>query len=187
MLRKANKVFLVSLRKDYDKMELFKRFYQFKAQIYVEQLEECGGKCLCFIQDGYDEFSNSQGEPPVIHQLIHKTYLPLAMVILTSRPVATATLPEATRRFESLGFTKKCFQEFVKLYPFQGTSEEDQSAIIKLQLNDFLKACFNVLNMCYLPFNSSMICFLFDQFREMEKMPKTETEIQSFYSGCSPS
>ena len=179
MLRSASKVFLVSLRKDYDKMELFKSFYHSKAQAYVEQLEDCGGKGSCFILDGYDEFSNSQGDQSLIHQLIHKTYLPLAMVILTSRPVATATLrPKATRRFETLGFTKKCFEEFVNLYPFKRTSEGDE---VKAKLKDFLKVCSNVLNMCYLPFNASMICFLFDQFGEAENAPKTETEIYKLF------
>ena len=177
MLSNASKVFQVSLRKDCDKMELFKSFYHSKAQAYVEQLEECGGKGACFILDGYDEFSNSQGEQSVVHQLIHKTYLPLAMVILTSRPIATATLrPKATRRFESLGFTKKCFEEFVNLYPFQSEGDE-----IHLQINDFLKVSSNVLNMCYLPFNASMICFLFDQFGEIENAPKTETEIYKLF------
>ena len=177
MLINASKVFRVSLRKDCDKMELFKKFYYSEAQAYVEQLETCRGKGACFILDGYDEFSNSQGEQSVIHQLIHKTYLPLAMVILTSRPVATATLrPRATRRFESLGFTKKCFEEFVNLYPFQTEGDE-----IKLQLKDFLNACSNVLNMCYLPFNASLICFLFDQFGEIENAPKTETEIYKLF------
>ena len=176
MLSNAGKVFLVSLRKDYDKMELFQSFYQSEAKAYVEQLEECGGKGSCFILDSYDEFSNSQGDQSVIHQLIHKTYLPLAMVILTSRPVATAKLrPKATRIFESLGFTKKCFEEFVNLYPFQTEGDE-----IKLQLKDFLNACSNVLNM-YLPFNASMICFLFDQFGEVENAPKTETEIYKLF------
>ena len=179
MLSNAGKVFLVSLRKDYDKMELFQRFYQSEAKAYVEQLEECGGKGSCFILDGYDEFSNSQGEQSVIHQLIHKTYLPLAMVILTSRPVATATLrPKATRRFESLGFTKKCFEEFINLYPFHKTSGEEKH---KLQLIDFFKVCPNVLNMCYLPLNASMICFLFDQFGEVKNAPKTETEIYKLF------
>ena len=177
MLRNASKVFLVSLRHDCDKMELFKSFYHSKAQAYVEQLEECGGKGSCFILDGYDEFSISQGDQSVFHQLINKTYLPLAMIILTSRPVAIATLrPRATRRFESLGFTKKSFEEFVYLYPFQTEGDE-----INLQINDFLKVCSNVLNMCYLPFNASMICFLFDQFGEIENAPKTETEIYKLF------
>ena len=177
MLSNASKVFRVSLRKDCDKMELFKQFYHAKAQAYVEQLEKCRGKGSCFILDGYDEFSNSQGEQSVVHQLIHKTYLPLAMVILTSRPVATATLrPKATRRFESLGFTKKCFEEFVNLYPFLTEGDE-----IKLQLKDFLNTCSNVLNMCYLPFNASLICFLFDQFGEIENAPKTEIEIYKLF------
>ena len=42
------------------------------------------------------------------------------MVIITSRPVATATLrPKATRRVEILGFTKKQFNKFVNSYPFE--------------------------------------------------------------------
>ena len=177
MLSNASKVFRVSLRKDCDKMELFKQFYHSVVQAYVEQLEKCRGKGSCFILDGYDEFSNSQGEQSVVHQLIHKTYLPLAIVILTSRPVATAALrPRATRKFESLGFTKKCFEEFVNLYPFLTEGDE-----IKLQLKDFLNACSNVLNMCYLPFNASLICFLFDQFGEIENAPKTETEIYKLF------
>ena len=179
ILSDASKVFLVSLRKDYDTIELFKSFYHSKTQAYVEQLEECGGKGSCFILDGYDEFSNSQGDQSVIHQLIHKTYLPLAMVILTSRPVATATLrPKATRRLECLGFTKKCFEEFVNFYPFQKYSGEEK---VKIKLKEFLKACSNVLNLCYLPFNASMICFLFDQFGEVETAPKTETEIYKLF------
>ena len=60
-------------------MELFKRFYHSKAEAYVEQLEECGGKGSCHILDGYDEYSNSQGDQSVIHQLIHKSYLPLVL------------------------------------------------------------------------------------------------------------
>ena len=179
MLCNASKVFRVSLRNNFDKMELFKPFYHSKAQAYVEQLEECGGKGACFVLDGYDEFSNTQDKQHVIQQLIHKTYLPLAMVILTSRPVATVTLrPKATRRFESLGFTKKCFEKFVNLYPFQRASEGDEA---KAQLKEFLKACFNVLNMCFLPFNASMICFLFDQLGDVGNAPKTETEIYNHF------
>ena len=179
MLSNASKVFLGSIRKDYYKMELFKSFYHSKTQAYVEQLEECGGKGSCFILDGYDEFINLQNDQSVIHQLIHKSYLPLAMVILTSCPVATATLRcKATSRFETLGYTMKCFEEFVNLYPFQTISEDDK---IIIQLKDFLKACSNVLNMCYLPFNASMICFLFDQFGEVKNSPKTETEIYKLF------
>ena len=184
MLRNADKVFLVSLRKDHSKMELFKSFYHSKAQAYVEQLEECGGKGSCFILDGYDEFSNSLGDQSVIHQLIHKTHLPLAMIILTSRPAATATLHSDTKRvyyYESVGFTKKCFEEFVDCYIFQHTREKKCSETIKSQLKDYLKACSNILNICYLPLNASMICFLFDYLREAKKSPKTETEMYKHF------
>ena len=184
ILRNASKVFLVSLRKDYNKLDLFRSFYNSKAQAYVEELEECGGKGSCFILDGYDEFSNSQGDQSVIHQLIHKTYLPLATVILTSRPAATATLHSDTKRvyyYESVGFTKKCFEEFVDCFFFQHTLEKKCSETIKSQLKDYLKACSNILNICYLPLNASMICFLFDYLREAKNIPKTETEMYKHF------
>ena len=178
-LKNANKVFLLSLRKDYDRFELFKSFYQTKARVHIDQIEDADGKETCFILDGYDEFSNSHGDQSVIHQLIHKRYLPLAMVILTSRPVATASLrPKATRRYEILGFSKKCFHEFVDLYPFQNNFDERQA---KVQLKDFLKTCSNVLNLCYLPCNASMICFLIDHIGEVKNTLKTETEIYKLF------
>ena len=133
---------------------------------------------MCFILDGYDEYSPRHGDKSVINQLIHKAYLPLAMVIITSRPVATATLrPKATRRVEILGFTKKQFNKFVNSYPFErliGSPEKLDSTISKLMT--YLKACTNVLNMCYLPINACIICFLYSQ-NLGDNMPKTETEV----------
>ena len=40
----------------------------------------------------------------------------------------------------------------------------------------YLKACTNVLNMCYLPINACIICFLYSQ-NLGDNMPKTETEL----------
>ena len=178
VLQNVHMVFLISLRKDKKKSGIFKTFFQSRSKVYQTKLEKCSGDRVCFILDGYDEYSPRLGDKSVINQLIHKAYLPLAMVIITSRPVATATLrPKATRRVEILGFSKKQFIKFVNSYPFErlieSTEELDST---KLKLMTYLKACSNVLNMCYLPINACIICFLYSQ-NLGDNMPKTETEL----------
>ena len=48
--------------------------------------------------------------------------------------------------------------------------------LTKSNLMTYLKACTNVLNMCYLPINASIICFVYSQ-NLGDSIPKTETEI----------
>ena len=178
VLQNVHMVFLISLRKDKKKSDIYKTFFQSRSKVCQAKLEKSSGDRVCFILDGYDEYSPRLGDKSVINQLIHKAYLPLAMVIITSRPVATATLrPKATRRIEILGFTKKQFIKFVNSYPFErlieSTEELDST---KSTLMTYLKACTNVLNMCYLPINACIICFLYSQ-NLGDNMPKTETEV----------
>ena len=85
-------VLLISLRKDQEISEIFRTFFQSQSEVFQRKLEETSGDGICFILDGYDEYSPRHGDKSVINQLIQKTYLPLAMVIVTSRPVATVTL-----------------------------------------------------------------------------------------------
>ena len=177
-LHNVHMVFLISLREEKKKSDIFKTFFQSRSKVCQAKLEKSSGDRVCFILDGYDEYSPRLGDKSVINQLIHKAYLPLAMVIITSRPVATATLrPKATRRVEILGFTKKQFVKFVSSYPFErlieSTEELDST---KSKLMTYLKACTNVLNMCYLPINACIICFLYSQ-NLGDNMPKTETEL----------
>ena len=177
-LQNVRMVFLISLRKDKKKSDIFKTFFQSRSKVSQRKIEKCSGDRVCFILDGYDEYSPRLGDKSVINQLIHKDYLPLAMVIVTSRPVATATLrPKATRRVEILGFTKKQFIKFVNSYPFERLIEfTEESGSTKSNLMTYLKACTNVLNMCYLPINACIICFLYSQ-NLGDNMPKTETEV----------
>ena len=170
-------VLLISLRKDQEKSEIFQTFFQSQSEIIQRKLEETSGDGICFILDGYDEYSPRHGDKSVINQLIKKAYLPLAMVIVTSRPVATVTLrSKATRRVEILGFTKKVFNEFVNSYPFESFVNSDMVDLTKSNLMTYLKACTNVLNMCYLPINASILCFVYSQ-NQGDSTPKTETEI----------
>ena len=180
VLKNTDRVFLISLRKDQLKSDLLKKFYHSQSEEFMLNLEQSHGEKTCFILDGYDEFSLKDNDSSIIYQLIHKTYLPHAMIIITSRPTATATVElrqKATTTIESLGFTKDHFDLYINSYPFEDANDTNEAEATKSKLRKYLKACTNVLNMCYLPINASIICFLFNQGLGDSQLPKTETQI----------
>ena len=178
VLKNTDRVFLISLRKDHSKSDLFKMFYHSRSEEFILNIEESEGENTCFILDGYDEFSLKDDDSSILYQLINKTYLPLAMIIITSRPIATIELRQkATTRIESLGFTKDHFNSYINSYPFDDPNDSQMAESPKSKLKKHLKACTNVLNMCYLPINASIICFLFNQGLGDSQLPKTETQI----------
>ena len=178
VLKNTDRVFLISLRKDHSKSDLLKMFYHSRSEEFMLKVEESNGEKTCFILDGYDEFSSKDNDSSIIYQLINKTYLPLAMIIITSRPTATVKLRQkATTTIESLGFTKEHFNLYINSYPFEDASDTNEAEATKSKLRKHLKACTNVLNMCYLPINASIICFLFNKGLDDSELPKTETQL----------
>ncbi len=180
ILRNVSKLFLVPLRRDYDNSTLFEFFFSSKTNLYLNQLEESGGDKLCFVLDGYDECNQRDDQDSVINKLIFKKYLPLSMIIVTSRPVATSALRlQANSVVEILGFTKEQFDEFVRSYPFSSLTLNKEE-LVQTELKAYLKGCTNVLNMCYLPLNANIVCFLYSQLQG-KVFPKTETEIYDYF------
>ena len=178
VLKNTDRVFVISLHKDHSKSDLFKMFYHSQSEKFMLSIEQSHGDKTCFILDGYDEFSSKDNDSSIIYQLIHKTYLPLAMIIITSRPTATVKLRQkATTTIESLGFTKDHFDLYVNSYPFEDANDTNKAEATKSKLRKHLKACTNVLNMCYLPINASIICFLFNKGLGDSELPKTETQL----------
>ena len=178
VLKNTDRVFLISLRNDHSKSDLFKMFYHSQSEEFMLNVEQSNGEKTCFILDGYDEFSSRDNDSSIIYQLINKTYLPRAMIIITSRPTATVKLRhKATTTIESLGFTKYHFDLYINSYPFEDANNTNEAEATKSKLRKHLKACTNVLNMCYLPINASIICFLFNQGLGDSELPKTETQL----------
>ena len=177
-LKGAKLVFLVTLRlvgysgEDKSLLDLLKMFFSDNAAREVQQkLEQCGGSEACFILDGLDEYQIENKMDRVVSQLIRKKCLPLSMVIVASRPVATGQLRKnCNKRVEVLGFSKDQIYEYLESYTFNTDSINMVS-----KLEEFLGQHPNVLHMCYLPVHASIICFLFS---EMEgNLPHTETKI----------
>ena len=135
VLKNTDRVFLISLRKDHSKSDLFKMFYHSRSEEFILNIEESEGDNTCFILDGYDEFSLKDDDSSILYQLINKTYLPLAMIIITSRPIATIELRQkATTRIESLGFTKDHFDSYINSYPFDDPNDPQTAESTKSKL-----------------------------------------------------
>ena len=162
----------------------------FKEQLVVNVISDYAmkhhGLGLCFILDGLDEYQPSNIDETFISKLIKKNVLSKAIVIVSSRPAAVASFrKKATKEIEVLGFFKEEIINYIHSYKF--SSESSKQGLI-----DYLNQHPNVNNMCYLPIQSAMICFLF----EVEGgLPRTETQIykeftkhsilRSFYKAAS--
>ena len=132
------------------------------------------GDGLCFILDGLDEYNPEPQRNLFIFQLIKRELLPKAVVIVASRPAATAKLRKvATKQIEVIGFMKEQISQYVEKYAF---SEDVMSGDLLKYLNQHP----NVHHMCYLPIHAAMVCYLFDVMGD--KLPRTETEMYTKFT-----
>ena len=139
-------------------------------------IEKESGEGVCFIIDGLDEYEHHNDCDTIVLKLICKHLLPLAMVIVASRPVGTALVRDeapVTKRIEVLGFKKDQILEYIMCY-----YNHDQN--MASNLISYLKAHINVYRMCYLPVHTSMICFLYSRLGE--NIPQTETKIYESFT-----
>ena len=128
---------------------------------------------LCFILDGLDEYRPKSMSNTFIFELIKRLRLPNAVVIIASRPAASARFRRiAHKKIEVIGFLKPQVYRYVEEYPF---SERDK----RKDLHRYLERHRNVHHMCYLPIHAAMVCYLFDIMGGT--LPRTENEVSDFF------
>ena len=182
-LSAAELVFLISLRmvnsiKNDSNLANILRPYYFKrdcSEKITKDIEEEYGRRVCFIFDGFDEYHS----PDEVESVVYALYLPQAMIIVSSRPAVVSVnlekMPSAIR-IEVFGFTREQTHEYIDSFPFShslciGPDIETH----RTNLKSFLKSHPRVLDMCYIPVNSAIICFLYE--KEPKNMPQTLTKI----------
>ena len=180
-LENVELLFLVHLRGFFNDpgitlREIIQRYYT-QGSGYIDEVmkyaEDHSGRGLCFILDGLDEYSPRSMDDTFIFQLIKRELLPKAVVIVASRPAATAKIRSiATKRVEVLGFLEEQIYQYVETYfPEGGKAGE---------LHRYLDEHPNVHHMCYLPIHCAMVCFLFDITGSC--LPQTETEMYTEFT-----
>ena len=182
MLKGAKYVFLISLRMFVNKTDvkledILDLIYRNEkaAQDVSEHLHQFNGDRICFIIDGLDEYSPKGREDSIIFQIICKKYLPYSMVIVASRPVATAELRRvASKQVEVVGFMREQISSYIKEYPFIDKVNTPK------ELESYLNLHPNVLHMCYLPVHVAMVSFLYEKMGK--DIPQTETGIYKYFT-----
>ena len=170
-------VFLVHLRGFFNNPDIMLRdivqqYYMQESKHMVDEVikysEVHNGRGLCFVLDGLDEYRPDSKNKTFIFQLIKRQLLPKSIVIVASRPAATAKLRSiATRQVEVIGFLKKQIDDYIKEYSFSNFCKQED-------LQKYLEQHPNVHHMCYLPIHAAMVCYLFDVMGS--KLPRTETK-----------
>ena len=191
ILKGARLVFLVPLRllatfgncnNLSDFLGIFFQKREYRDRI-ANSIEEEDGEGVCFILDGLDEYQDRDQKMSLVYQILHKNYLPKAMIIVASRPLAIADLRNehvVTQRIEVIGFNRHQIFEYISNYPFN--IEQSDKGNVGSELTSYLKLHPNVFHMCYLPVHAAMICFLFQHFKG--NLPTTETEIYKEFTRC---
>ena len=191
ILKGAKLVFLVPLRLlatfgNCNNLSDFLGFF-FKKREYRDRIansiEKEDGEGACFILDGLDEYQDRDQKMSIVYQILHKNYLPKAMVIVASRPLAIADLRTehvVTQRIEVIGFNRPQILEYISYYPFN--IEQSDKGNVGSELTSYLKLHPNVFHMCYLPVHAAMVCFLFQHLKG--NLPTTETKIYEQFTRC---
>ena len=143
----------------------------------AEELVKSQGEKLLLVLDGFDEVSHSFHEDSVIKSILCRQLLPECTIILTTRPVAKATLrsicqPRVDKHVEIIGFTE---EERVR-YITEVFSKEPE-----LQVN-FLKYMFlvpHIKSMMYIPLNCAIIAQVYYESQSSRHLaiPRTRTQL----------
>ena len=134
------------------------------------------------ILEGYDELPDSCRNDPssVFNELISGKLLPLATVLVTSRPWATKDLHvkhacHIYQHIEVLGFTKKQIKEYI--------NESIRDEILRLHFDSYLEKHPQINSGMYIPLNSAIVVAVYKENIENDRqnLPNTITEL---YSCC---
>ena len=183
VLTKAKLVFFVTLRylncdgRDETLSDLLRQFYSNDEELksIKSDIERINGEGVCFLIDGLDEYQPQNTKKSIIHNLLNRTYLHQAMIIVSSRPVATSTIRKEvlTKRIEVFGFSKQQIFKYIGKFPFSALSAGASTDQTKLK--DYLVRNPNIFDMCYLPVHAAMICYLFEY--DNDHISYTQTKI----------
>ncbi len=142
----------------------------------IDEVTKTGGKGLCFLLDGLDEYGSLNRTGNLIMKLLVGEFLPNASIITASRPASSYSIrnsPLMSKHVEIIGF----LDEEVRAY-VEHAFEDDETGKAK-RLLAYLQKHPNISRMCYLPLHLAMVVYLFDQGLEL---PDAETDLYYIFT-----
>lgn len=139
----------------------------------VDIVSLSGGKGVCFVFDGLDEYRPARVEGNLVSDIIRGNKLPNAAVIMTSRPVEAHRFRKLSRgnvEIEIIGFLESQIAHYIRNhYEHKGKAAS---------LIEYLKSHPNISRMCYLPLHLAMVVYLYEQ---LPTLPETETGMYKIF------
>ena len=138
----------------------------------ADYIQECNGSGVAFVIDGFDEYPSSLQHSSLIVDIIRGEILHKAMVVVTSRPIATVSLHDhVDRRIDILGFAKEEREQYIT----QSLSDYPDK---KSELFSYLKKQPTINGFCYIPLHLAVLLYLFEQGGSL---PETLTEMNESF------
>ena len=159
--------------------DLFQYHNHQVQQAAVEEIQRTGGKGVLLIFEGYDELPEQMRiENSIFLDVITGRELPVATVLVTSRPWASEFLHRECKRYiskhiEIIGFTKANIQSYL-----ESTTASDPSLLADLK--KYISCYPHISSMMYVPLNAAIVVEVYRNSRKDEMLvPKTMTELYS--------
>ena len=155
---------------------LVQHFYRYNTQ--ASQVTPCiaqnGGKSVTILLDGYDELPPDLRQNGFIFDLLQHKVLPACAIVVSSRPHASTLLCEnIAYQVEIIGFSEQDQQHFIE------HSLNDQPHKIS-ELNQYLKCHLTIRNLCFIPFNMTILLFLY-KHKEERPLPTNSTGLYNLF------
>ena len=146
------------------------------CQAVVEELECSLGHKTLLILEGFDELPDTCRTPPsVFLDLIYGQLLPMATVMVTSRPWATSSLHgkcshRIFQHIEILGFRSQQITSYIR-----STLSESEA----VGLEQYLERHPQIRMCMYIPLNSAIVVTVYQERQDgtVHSMPETRTEL----------
>ena len=151
-------------------------FYHYDKQ--AEKVTSCvaqdGGKAVTILLDGYDELPPNIRQKSFIFDLLQHKILPACSILVSSRPHASTHLRDNIRcQVEILGFSEQDQQHFIE-HSLRGQPHKI------LELKQYLKYHPTISNLCFIPFNMTILLFLYKN-KEETLLPTNSTGLYNLF------
>ncbi len=150
-------------------------FYHYDKQ--ASKVTSCvaddGGKSVTILLDGYDELPPNLRQRSFIVDLLEHRILPACSIVVSSRSHVSMHLRKNINcQVEILGFSEEDQKHFIE------ESLKNQPDKIPV-LKQYLKNHITISNLCFMPFNMTILLFLFKE--EDKPLPTTSTNLYNLF------
>ena len=158
--------------------DLVHHFYHDHDEQTCSELRCCvrqdGGKYVTILLDGYDELPSNLRQNSFIMDLLQHKILPACSIVVSSRPHASTHLRDnVSCQVETLGFSEQDQQHFI-----EHSLKCQPHKIQELKL--YLKHHSTISNLCFIPFNMTILLFLYKD-KEERPLPINSTGLYNLF------